>query len=399
MRLYGLEPMRVRSNRNQTEARPRAGLLRRPHGAPPAPVASDDLADSNIATVSITVTENAPPVAADNDLTTPASTPLGVTLDAFDADGDELTFAIVDPPSHGALSGTAPNLTYTPASGYIGPDSISYTANDGLETSNVGTISITVFRALSIGDASIVEGNSGSTSMTFTVALDPPSTGEVSVHVATSDDSAGPDDYVSNSDDLVFPPGSTSQTFVVQILGDTTAESEESFAVTLTDPVGAALGAGEATGLIIDNDRAGDIRSTGPLTRITVSPYLNCAVGHIADSAPEFYGDTACGTFLSVGGTLYGPQSVPAGGSGATAWTPVSQTATSGSGTSADPWTIVTVVDAGATGVRVTQTDTYVQGSESYKTSVAIADSSGTARSAVLFRAADCFLQNSDLGF
>jgi len=34
MRLYGLDHMRVRSNRNQTEARPRAGLLRRPHGSP-----------------------------------------------------------------------------------------------------------------------------------------------------------------------------------------------------------------------------------------------------------------------------------------------------------------------------------------------------------------------------
>jgi hypothetical protein len=37
--------MRVRSNRNQTEARPRPGLLRRPHGSPPAPSADDDLVD------------------------------------------------------------------------------------------------------------------------------------------------------------------------------------------------------------------------------------------------------------------------------------------------------------------------------------------------------------------
>ena len=37
--------MRVRSNRNQSEARPRAGLLRRPHGLPPAAAPSDDLAD------------------------------------------------------------------------------------------------------------------------------------------------------------------------------------------------------------------------------------------------------------------------------------------------------------------------------------------------------------------
>jgi len=45
MRLYGLEPMRVRSNRNQTEARPRAGLLRRPHGSPPPAGPNDGLAD------------------------------------------------------------------------------------------------------------------------------------------------------------------------------------------------------------------------------------------------------------------------------------------------------------------------------------------------------------------
>jgi hypothetical protein len=37
--------MRVRSNRNQSEARPRPGLLRRPHGSPPGPQPSDDLAD------------------------------------------------------------------------------------------------------------------------------------------------------------------------------------------------------------------------------------------------------------------------------------------------------------------------------------------------------------------
>jgi rubrerythrin len=37
--------MRVRSNRNQSEARPRTGLLRRPHGSPPAAEPNDDLAD------------------------------------------------------------------------------------------------------------------------------------------------------------------------------------------------------------------------------------------------------------------------------------------------------------------------------------------------------------------
>lgn len=70
----------------------------------------------------------------------------------------------------------------------------------------------------------------------------------------------------------------------------------------------------------------------------------------------------------------------------------------SGSGTTADPYRIVTVVTGGQ--LRVTQTDTYVVGSEAYGTRVAIAnESSTTAESIVLYRAGDCYLQNSDVGY
>ena len=59
-------------------------------------------------------------------------------------DGDPLTFSVVTSPTHGALSGTAPNLTYTPAADYNGPDSFTFKANDGTVDSNIATISITV---------------------------------------------------------------------------------------------------------------------------------------------------------------------------------------------------------------------------------------------------------------
>lgn len=36
------------------------------------------------------------------------------------------------------------------------------------------------------------------------------------------------------------------------------------------------------------------ITSPGPLSSITISPDLNCAVNHVADTVGEFYGDTAC---------------------------------------------------------------------------------------------------------
>ena len=48
------------------------------------------------------------------------------------------------PASHGTLSGTAPNLTYTPAAGYSGGDSFSFIANDGIFDSEAATIGITV---------------------------------------------------------------------------------------------------------------------------------------------------------------------------------------------------------------------------------------------------------------
>ena len=55
-----------------------------------------------------------------------------------------LTFAVSSDPSHGSLSGTAPDLTYTPDAGYEGTDSFSPTVSDGLATSASATVWITV---------------------------------------------------------------------------------------------------------------------------------------------------------------------------------------------------------------------------------------------------------------
>ncbi|MGX7678095.1 Ig-like domain-containing protein [Jatrophihabitans sp. DSM 45814] len=96
------------------------------------------------ATVSITVTPvNHPPTAAGQSLSTLQDTPASVTLTGTDPDGDALNYA-VSSPAHGALSGTAPNLIYTPNPGYRGPDSFTFTTNDGDLTSSPATVSITV---------------------------------------------------------------------------------------------------------------------------------------------------------------------------------------------------------------------------------------------------------------
>jgi len=107
--------------------------------------ANDGTDDSNTATVSVTVTNvNVPPVSDDVAVSTLENTPVPVTLVASDADGDALSYVVVSGPANGSLSGTAPDLTYTPDAGYVGGDSFTYKANDGTDDSNVATVSITV---------------------------------------------------------------------------------------------------------------------------------------------------------------------------------------------------------------------------------------------------------------
>ncbi len=88
--------------------------------------------------------ENHPPVAANQSVTTTEDTAKQIVLSASDADGQTLTYSVVSQPAHGALSGTPPQLTYTPTHGYYGADSFTFKANDGQVDSNVATVSITI---------------------------------------------------------------------------------------------------------------------------------------------------------------------------------------------------------------------------------------------------------------
>ncbi len=96
-------------------------------------------------TVVITVNDiNGAPVADDQGVVTDEDAAVAITLTASDADGDPLSFAVTAGPANGILSGSAPNLTYTPNGGFNGSDSFTFTANDGTVDSNTATVSITV---------------------------------------------------------------------------------------------------------------------------------------------------------------------------------------------------------------------------------------------------------------
>jgi VCBS repeat-containing protein len=127
---------------------------------------------SNVATVTITVTcVNDAPVAEDDSYTTDEDTPLvvpapGVLGNDSDVDGDTLTAVLVSGPSHGTLTlNSDGSFTYTPAENFFGTDSFTYQAYDGVDYSNVATVTITVS---SVNDAPVAQNDS------YTTAEDTP---------------------------------------------------------------------------------------------------------------------------------------------------------------------------------------------------------------------------------
>ncbi|MCP3145060.1 Ig-like domain-containing protein [Pyxidicoccus xibeiensis] len=91
------------------------------------------------------VTFNRAPVVSARTLTTAEDTPAAITLTGTDADSNSITFTLVTPPGQGTLSGTPPDVTYTPSANYHGPDSFTYRATDAWgESSAPATVSVTV---------------------------------------------------------------------------------------------------------------------------------------------------------------------------------------------------------------------------------------------------------------
>ena len=67
--------------------------------------------------------------------------PVNITISGSDEDGDTLDFTITQTTTLGTLSGTAPNLVYTPNTSF-GSDSFTFTVTDGIDTSAEVTINI-----------------------------------------------------------------------------------------------------------------------------------------------------------------------------------------------------------------------------------------------------------------
>lgn len=108
---------------------------------------------------------------------------------------------------------------------------------------------------LSIADASLTEGNSGTRTLSFAVSLANATGAPVSVDFATAPGSAtAPADFIAASGTLNFAGATTTQVIEVAIVGDTVVEPDESFTVALTNASGALIADASATGTIRNDD-------------------------------------------------------------------------------------------------------------------------------------------------
>ena len=113
---------------------------------------------------------------------------------------------------------------------------------------------------MSVSDASITEGNTGTRKASVTVTLSNPSSQKISVHYATQDGTAqAGSDYTALSGTLNFAPGETSKILQIPVIGDTTQENDETFMVQLSAASNALLNsaasaASAATVTILNDD-------------------------------------------------------------------------------------------------------------------------------------------------
>ena len=120
---------------------------------------------------------------------------------------------------------------------------------------------------VSVGDASVTEGDSGTKSVNVAVRLDKPSNSVVQVGVTTIGDTAQEgSDFIAKTETLVFAPGETVKNFAVQIVGDTVSEGDlaERLQVRVTGASNAFVGDG--TGIVSINDN--DSVATGSISGV-----------------------------------------------------------------------------------------------------------------------------------
>jgi len=136
---------------------------------------------------------------------------------------------------------------------------------------------------ISISDATVVEGNAGTSNLVFTITLSTPSADPVTLAVGTTGTSTATSgiDFIAANATVTIAAGQTSSTFTVQVLGDLLFEPTEVLYATLSNPLGGVIADATAIGRIVDND----------------SPYTNLPTDSFLKYQWHLYDDTGINVF------------------------------------------------------------------------------------------------------
>jgi hypothetical protein len=129
-----------------------------PAPAPVPPVTPPAPAPTPPPVASTPLDENRPPVALGRSVVARKNSSTAMTLKGTDPEGSPLVYDLVEVPDNGLLTGSAPNLTYTPSRGFTGTDAFTFTVSDGVSTSETAAVSITVKSSAPVARTAVKKG-------------------------------------------------------------------------------------------------------------------------------------------------------------------------------------------------------------------------------------------------
>ena len=186
-----------------------------------------------------------------------------------------LTFAAGSTSSTGTVTVSAVDNSADEADKQVTVSGTTAGGVSGSASSDPSSVTLTIrdddgSPSLSIDDASVTEGNSGTANLQFTVTLSPASGQQVTVGYAVDATdrgtaTSGADYTAVSAGTLTFAAGDTSKTITVSVIGDVQDEPDETVKLTLSGAVNAALGTATGTGTITDDDDA-------PTVSLSLSP-------------------------------------------------------------------------------------------------------------------------------
>jgi ELWxxDGT repeat protein len=172
-------------------------------------------------------------------------------IELWKSDGTAASTVLVGDIQPGSVSSSPTSLTNV-----IG--TLFFTADDGIHGRELWELVDDQTQPppnLSIKDLTVVEGNSGTRSATFTVTLSAGSIRPVTVQYATANGTAtAGSDYQARSGTLTIPAGQTTGTITVPVIGDRLPEPNETFVVNLSGATNATIADGQAVGTIADDE-------------------------------------------------------------------------------------------------------------------------------------------------